>query len=127
MFAAAVEEKHIPLRYHTERLRNQIRDDLERFAADGRWRREGFIARMEEDVRVSARRNGLVIAGKIDRLDTAPDGRAYVVDYKYSNPQKPRRQAKDENLLQAPLYLMAAEQTLARHRRACFYVGLKGR
>jgi RecB family exonuclease len=68
----------------------------------------------------------LAISGKIDRLDTAPDGRAYVIDYKYSNAQNTKDKLKDENLLQAPLYLMAAEEFFGVKAAGMFYVGLKG-
>ena len=123
-FAAVLEDKNVPLLYHTERLRNQIRDDLERFAADGRWRREGFISRMEEEFEFPFGET-LVLRGKIDRFDTAPDGRAYVVDYKYSNPTTTRGKLTDENLLQAPLYALAARQKFGVPITGVFYVGLK--
>ena len=54
---------------------------------------------------------GLEISGRIDRLDVAPDGRAFVMDYKYSGAQRVRDKLKNENLMQAPLYVMAAERS----------------
>ena len=65
------------------------------------------------------------VRGKIDRLDVAPGGRAYVIDYKYSAAQRTRHRLDDANLLQAQLYAMAAEKTFGM-RPATFYVGLKG-
>ena len=111
--------------YHTERLRNAMLDDLRGFAADGQWPRGDFQSRMEEKF-VFPLDESLEISGKIDRLDTAPDGRAYVIDYKYSNAQNTKDKLKDENLLQAPLYLMAAEEFFGVKAAGMFYVGLKG-
>jgi RecB family exonuclease len=66
------------------------------------------------------------IAGKIDRLDIAPDGAVYVTDYKYSRAQTAKGRRDDENLLQAPLYAMAAERVLGMRPAAMHYVALKG-
>ena len=65
--------------------------------------------------------------GKIDRLDTAPDGRAYVIDYKYSAQSAVKARLTDENLLQAPLYLHGrASRAFGVKPAGMFYVGLKG-
>ncbi len=112
VFARYVEDERIPCGYHTERLRNAMLDDLRAFAADGQWPRGDFQSRMEEKF-LFRLDESLAISGKIDRLDTAPDGRAYVIDYKYSDAQSTKDKVKDENLLQAPLYLMAAERPSA--------------
>ena len=125
VFARYVEQKRIPWGYHTERLRNAMLDDLRGFAGDGQWPRGDFQSRMEEKFAFRLDET-LEIAGKIDRLDTAPDGRAYVIDYKYSGAQNTREKLKDENLLQAPLYLMAAEKYFGLKAAGMFYVGLKG-
>ncbi|HEV2445973.1 MAG TPA: PD-(D/E)XK nuclease family protein, partial [Candidatus Sulfopaludibacter sp.] len=124
-FERVCEEKHVPVAYHTERLRNAMLDDLRAFAADARWQRDGFTSRMEEPFEF-ALDESLAITGKIDRIDTAPDGRAYVIDYKYSAAQRTRARKKDQNLLQAPLYLLAAEKVLGVKPAGMFYVGLKG-
>jgi ATP-dependent helicase/DNAse subunit B len=125
VFERYVEDQRIPSGYHTERLRNTMLDDLRAFAADGQWPRGGFQSRMEERF-VFPLDESLAISGKIDRLDTAPDGRAYVIDYKYSNAQNTKDKLKDENLLQAPLYLMAAGEFFGVKPAGMFYVGIKG-
>jgi ATP-dependent helicase/DNAse subunit B len=125
VFARYVEEERIPSGYHTERLRNAMLDDLRAFAADGQWPRGRFQSRMEERFAFPLGES-LEISGKIDRLDTAPDGRAYVIDYKYSSKQNTEDKLKDENLLQAPLYLMAAEEVFGVKPAGMFYLGLKG-
>jgi ATP-dependent helicase/DNAse subunit B len=125
VFARYVEDERIPWGYHTERLRNAMLDDLRGFAADRQWPRGDFQSRMEEKF-VFPLDESLAISGKIDRLDTAPDGRAYVIDYKYSNAQNTKDKLKDENLLQAPLYLMAAEKFFGVRAAGMYYVGLRG-
>jgi ATP-dependent helicase/DNAse subunit B len=125
VFERYLEEKRIPWGYHTERLRNAMLDDLRAFAADGQWPRGDFQSRMEEKF-VFPLGESLEISGKIDRLDIARDGRAYVIDYKYSNAQNTKDKLKDENLVQAPLYLMAAEEFFGVKAAGMFYVGLKG-
>jgi len=125
LFAEAVEEKRIPRGYHTERLRNSMLDDLQAFAADTTWPREGWRARLEEPFSFPLE-EGLEIKGKIDRLDVAEDGRAYVFDYKYSNAQNTKGRRESDLLLQAPLYLMAAERCFGARPEGMFYIGLKG-
>ena len=68
----------------------------------------------------------LAIAGKIDRLDIADDDTACVIDYKYSNAQNTKSKLENENLLQAPLYLMAVEQAFGLKAAGMYYIGLKG-
>ena len=125
MFAEQLEEHAIPAGYHTERLRNAMLDDLMAFAADSQWPRAGFRSRTEEKVRC-ALSAGIELRGKIDRLDEAPDGRAFVFDYKYSNAQNTKKKLDDERVLQAPLYLMCAAEQFGVRPAGVFYVALKG-
>ena len=123
IFAAALEQKRIPCVYHTERLRNAMLDDLREFVAGDKWPRAMFESRMEEPFDFSL--DGVVqIRGKIDRLDVA-GGRAYVIDYKYSNAQNTKAKLTNADLVQAPMYLMAAERVFGLKPAGMFYVGLK--
>ncbi len=124
VFAAALEEKRIPCVYHTERLRNGMLDDLRAFTANDTWPRAGYRSLMEEPFEFSLD-GAVTIRGKIDRLDVTPDGRAYVIDYKYSNSQNTKAKLTNEALVQAPLYLMAAERVFGLKPAGMFYVGLK--
>jgi ATP-dependent helicase/DNAse subunit B len=153
------QELNIPNGYHTERLRNAMREDLLAFAANTEWPRAQFQSRTEEKFcfELAARADGLrtpadnaalddtvaqalglrtpsdetalddtvEISGRIDRIDTAADGRAYVIDYKYSAKQGTKDRVKDESLLQGPLYMMAAERAFGVKPDGVFYVGLK--
>jgi ATP-dependent helicase/DNAse subunit B len=121
-FARVLEEKRIPRGYHTERLRNAMLDDLRAFAADGRWPEPGLQALTEKEFEF-ALSDSLTISGKIDRLDISEDGRGWVTDYKYSRSAKARLQ--DENLLQAPLYLIGAQRAFGVQPAGMWYVALK--
>jgi ATP-dependent helicase/DNAse subunit B len=123
------EELNIPNGYHTERLRNAMREDLVTFAANTEWPRVDYQSRTEEKFafQLVARTpdDAVEISGRIDRLDTAADGRAYVIDYKYSASQRIKERVKDLSLLQGPLYMMAAERHFGVKPDGVFYVGLK--
>ena len=54
---------------------------------------------------------GLRVAGRIDRIDTAPGGQAAVYDYKGSEGYPVRRWIEDGRL-QVPLYMLAAREVL---------------
>jgi ATP-dependent helicase/DNAse subunit B len=124
VFARHLDAAHIPNGYRTERLRNAMLDDLKRFTGGDAWPRAGFQSQTEVKFELPLG-EGLGIAGRIDRLDVAPDGRAFVLDYKYSAAQRVKDKLKNENLMQAPLYMLAAEHLNARPA-GMFYVGLKG-
>jgi ATP-dependent helicase/DNAse subunit B len=125
VFSGAAEENNIPAQsYQTERKRNAMLADLRAFAADERWPRGGATSRTEEDFEIELAPE-LIIRGKIDRLDTMPTGEAYVLDYKYSNGQNTKNRREDESLLQAPLYLMAAERQFHVRPAGFFYLGVK--
>jgi len=125
IFARVVEEKQIPAGYHTERLRNAMLDDLTAFTRAERFPPGEFQSRTEEKFEF-ALDDSLAISGKIDRLDVAANGAAYVVDYKYSNAQNTRSRRDSPNLLQGPLYLMAVEKFFKLKAAGMYYIGLKG-
>jgi ATP-dependent helicase/DNAse subunit B len=124
IFERISEEQHIPNGYHTERLRNAMLQDLERFACDQSWPRLGFTSQQELEF-VSPLGDSLEISGRIDRIDTARDGTARIVDYKYSAVQRVKEK-KNGKGLQAPLYLLAAEKTFGVRPVRMFFIGLKG-
>ena len=127
-YSKSIASDRIPPGYHTERLRNSMLEDLEAFAADTTWP-PGLKSRMEEPFSFALDTPegipGIEIAGKIDRLDTAEDGSAFVVDYKYSARARVKSKLDDERLLQAQLYGMAAERAFGLSLAGMFYVGLK--
>ena len=125
LFEDALEDLHVPPGYHTERLRNAMLEDLLAFAADARWPREGMESKMERPFEFDLS-DSVRVSGKIDRLDIAPDGRAWVLDYKYSAAPNVRKKLSDENVLQAPLYFLAVEKFFGVRPAGMFFVALKG-
>jgi ATP-dependent helicase/DNAse subunit B len=125
VYAEQLKARRIPGGYHTERLRNAMLEDLQAFAADGAWPRATYQSRMEVEF-VMALDESLEIAGKIDRLDVDAAGNAYVIDYKYSAAQRVKNMPRNASLLQAPLYLMAAERFFGVKPVGMFYIGVKG-
>ena len=123
-FARIIAENQVPAGYHTERLRNAMLDDLIAFSRAERFPAGEFQSRTEEKFEF-ALDDSLVISGKIDRLDEAADGTAYVVDYKYSNAQNTRNR-RDKESFQAPLYLLAVEKAFGLKAAGMYYIGLKG-
>ena len=124
IFEEQCEEKRIPPGYHTERLRQAMREDLERFAADGQWPRDGFQSRTEEAFEFELT-DTVRIRGRIDRIDTAAGG-SYILDYKYSAAQRLKERLENGDQFQAPLYLMAADKVFGVRPDGMFYVALKG-
>jgi ATP-dependent helicase/DNAse subunit B len=124
IFAEQREKKRIPLSFQTERARNDMLDHLRAFIHHDEWPRAEFQSRVEQEFAIPV--GDWVLAGKIDRLDEAADGRVFVIDYKYSRAENTRKRLKDENLLQAPLYMMAAERFFQVKPTGMFYIGLKG-
>lgn len=124
VFNRVLAENHVPFGYHTERLRFQLLDDLRRFTVEHGWQRGVFQSRTE--LKFELPLDGFVVSGRIDRLDTSPDGKAFVIDYKYSPAARVKEKTKSQNLLQAPLYLLAARDCFHARPEGVFYVGLKG-
>jgi ATP-dependent helicase/DNAse subunit B len=123
VFAAYCESESIPQGYHTERLRNAMLEDLERFVADQQWPFQ-FTSRTEEKF-TQPLDDSLQISGRIDRLDKNGDDAVYVIDYKYSAPEQVKKK-RGPDQLQGPLYLLAAETTLQIKPAGMFFVALKG-
>ena len=115
---------NIPNGYHTERLRNRMREDLLAFVRDETWPRQLFSSRAEEPFEFELSQD-LKIRGKIDRIDEAAGGNSYVIDYKYSAANRIKGRLDDPNLMQAPLYYMAARKQFGLNPDGMFYIGLK--
>jgi ATP-dependent helicase/DNAse subunit B len=123
IFTQKLGDKHVPFGYHTERLRNQMLDDLQAFTTHYGWQRGVFTSQTE--LKFDLPVGDFVVRGRIDRLDTSPDGKSYVIDYKYSAPANVKKKLKNQNLLQAPLYMLAARDCLNVNPEGMFYIGVK--
>ena len=121
VFRQVAQAESIPASYLTELLRSRMRNDLRRFVECDRWPAdyvtEGEVAcRFELD-------GGLAIRCRIDRLIKTPDGRAFVIDYKYT--ADARDKVTNQNLLQGPLYWMAAERGFQLHTAGMYYCSVR--
>jgi ATP-dependent helicase/DNAse subunit B len=70
----------------------------------------------------------LAISGRIDRIDIDSAGRALVIDYKYSAPDKIKGHVKDSDAgdkVQGGLYLLAAERFFGLDVSGMLFCGLK--
>jgi CRISPR/Cas system-associated exonuclease Cas4 (RecB family) len=65
----------------------------------------------------------LGIRARIDRLLKAPDGRGFVIDYKYSRTSKDK--VANADLLQGPLYWLAAERAFGLQPTGMYYCSLR--
>ena len=107
--------------YQTELARAQILGDLRCFAAEERW-----PAEYQSQAELSGRyelRGGVMIRCRVDRLITNPEGRAYVIDYKYS--REARDFTAEENRVQGPLYWLAAERGFHLKVAGVYYCSLR--
>ena len=91
------------------------------FAESDRWPAD-FESKTEEAF-TCALVDGLSIHGRIDRLLKAPDGRGFIVDYKYSDKLKDK--LENQNLLQGPLYALALERAFGLRPGGMFYCAMR--
>ena len=121
IFHEGVAEKNFPVGYQTELLRAQMLEDLMHFAESDRWPAD-FESKTEEAF-TCALVDGFSIHGRIDRLLKAPDGRGFIVDYKYSDKLKDK--LENQNLLQGPLYALALERAFGLRPGGMFYCAMR--
>ena len=124
VFRRVTSKARIPPGYRTEACRERLLADLRRFAAGTHWP-PGFQTRAEQQFQFPLA-GGVEIKGRIDRLDVTPDGRAFVIDYKYSSSQNTKKRLDEENCLQPQLYVLAAERAFGLPVAGMFYCGLRG-
>ena len=124
LFQEACDEQRIPPGYAIEAARFRLLEDLQAFVRHQGWP-AGFRLRTELEFAFPLRES-LAIRGRIDRLDSTPDGRGFVIDYKYSSPQLLRSRLENVTLLQAQLYLIAVERCFGLRPAGVFYCGLRG-
>jgi RecB family exonuclease len=124
VFRRVCERERIPPGYRTEACRERLLADLRHFLADTKWP-PGFDKRTEQEFQFPLA-DSVEIKGRIDRLDVAPDGRSFVIDYKYSRAQNTKNRLEGGNYLQPQLYLLAAERVFDLRAAGMFYCGLRG-
>ncbi|MCL6506064.1 MAG: PD-(D/E)XK nuclease family protein [Bryobacteraceae bacterium] len=126
VFEEWVENRRIPRGYACEAVRVALARDLKQFV--GAFHFHGFTTTGTERRFEFALADGVRIRGRIDRLDSGPDGDVLIVDYKYVKPDGIRRRIKDHEagrLVQAGLYLLAAGQCWGRRVAGVLLAGVR--
>jgi ATP-dependent helicase/DNAse subunit B len=123
LFAAIGEEHRVQPGYRTEREHQRLLRALERFIKDESYPGASG-SRLEASFEFELE-PGLVMTGKLDRLDLLSDGRVVIVDYKYSSSAATKGRVEDETRLQGPLYAYATREALGYEPAAMVYISLK--
>jgi hypothetical protein len=121
VFSGFVQSESIVRGYATELRRNEMLAALRAFPAAETWP-AGQESLLEAACRFELE-DGIAIRCRLDRLITMPDGRALVIDYKYS--KNMREYFANENRLQGPLYWLAAERGFERTVAGVYYCTLR--
>ena len=124
VFRDMAQNEFIPAGYKTELWRSRMLADLRRFAESDVWPEDH---QTESEIKCLFQlEGGLKVSCRIDRLLRSAGGRAFVIDYKYSK-KKVSEYTGDKNLLQGPLYWLAAERALELQPAGMYYCGLRDR
>jgi ATP-dependent helicase/DNAse subunit B len=130
VFATEISKRRIPGGYRTEAVRLEMLRNFTAFLAErsvSSGFAPGWTARVEEKFKIALTPD-LSVRGRIDRLETGPNGEALVIDYKYSAPNTIRDRVKgqdDGEVVQAGLYLLAAVKEFGLTPAGMLYCGLK--
>jgi len=124
VFHEVAQGEFIPAGYQTELLRSRMLADLRRFAEIDAWP-AGHTSESEQPCQFELD-GGLAVRCRIDRVVKCADGRAFVIDYKYSK-KKASEYTGNESLLQGPFYWLAAERALGLRPAGMYYCSLRDR
>jgi ATP-dependent helicase/DNAse subunit B len=122
VFRKVTQDESVPAGYKTELLRARMLRDLRHFAETDAWP-AGHQSQSEVACQFELD-GGLRIRCRIDRLIKMADGRGFVIDYKYST-KKVTEYMSNKNLLQGPLYWLAAERGFSLQTTGMYYCGLR--
>jgi ATP-dependent helicase/DNAse subunit B len=124
VFEEECERRRIPRTYRTEAVRLEMLRHFEMFL-DNHEVELGWKTKVEEKFEFALSPE-LSIRGRIDRLETGPNGQALVIDYKYSGQVKDKvEQNESGSLVQGGLYLLAAERAFGLEPAGMLYCGVK--
>jgi len=119
-------QRRVPRTYRTEAVRLELLRHFKMFLENHEVEL-GWKTRVEEKFELPLS-PGLTINGRIDRLETGPQGQALVIDYKYSGQVRERVEENESGgLVQGGLYLLAAERVFGLDPVGMLYCGVKKR
>lgn len=123
IFAEVARRERIPDGYRTEAVRLEMRRAVVKFAEAARDLPLAWLRQPEQDFAITL--DGTPVHGRIDRLDRSPDGRALVIDYKYSRDADQYADEDDGTRVQGGLYLLAAERQFGLEPAGMLYCAFK--
>jgi RecB family exonuclease len=100
-----------------------MRRAVVKFAEAARDLPLAWLRQPEQDFAITL--DGTPVHGRIDRLDRSPDGRALVIDYKYSRDADQYADEDDGTRVQGGLYLLAAERQFGLEPAGMLYCAFK--
>ncbi len=106
-------KERVPKTYRTEAVRLELLRHFEAFLRDNTVTL-GWPSRVEEEFKFELQ-PGLVLHGRLDRVDVNSQGQALVIDYKYSAAARLKGKLEESeagNAVQAGVYLLAAQRAL---------------
>jgi ATP-dependent helicase/DNAse subunit B len=125
VFTEYCADAHVPDGYRTEAVRLELLYNLEMMEADERLAR-GVKSLYEEQFTLKMA-EGVVLNGKIDRIELDGAGNATIIDYKYKSKlstDKTKKGHEERTAVQGGLYLLGAE-SLGYTPVDMFYCGMK--
>ncbi len=124
VFAAQCVKYNVQAGFRTERCRRAILTSLIKFEADQQYPRT-FQSETEQSFQIALDPD-LIVSGRFDRVDRLPNGRAAVIDYKFSADALTKDRIEDETKLQGPLYAHALREQFGIEAETVLYISLKG-
>ena len=125
-FDALCAKERVPTTYRTEAVRLELLRHFESFLKDQKVNL-GWPSRVEEPFEFELQ-PGLILHGRLDRVDVSPSGQALVIDYKYSASGRLKERINESesgNQVQAGVYLLAAERALGLRPLGMLYCHVK--
>ncbi len=123
IFEEETRRARVPAGYRTEAIRLEMRRAILGFAETARQFPLGWAQLAEQEFEITL--DGIAVQGRIDRLDRSPEGRALVIDYKYSRAAEKYTDDDDETRVQGGLYLLAAERQFGLEPAGMLYCAFK--
>ncbi len=123
VFNRVCAEKNIPFGFQIEVKRHELVKALGEFEPLHQWPRP-ISVETELDCAFTLDPD-IPISGRLDRVETYPDGIGVVVDYKYSRASNTKSKTTDDTKVQGPLYLLALEKQFNLRASAMIYCSVK--
>jgi ATP-dependent helicase/DNAse subunit B len=110
-YEQACRQENIPRTYRAEAVRLELLRHFRAFTRDSQVTLAGWTSRTEESFEFPLH-PGLILRGRLDRIDVGPNKQALVIDYKYSQKdiRDRLRETEGGGTVQAGIYLLAAEK-----------------